>query len=149
MTDLATANGRSGAGWTLEMGTKVRVTQAASLRAIRFYRSPGEGGTHVGHVWNAAGQLLASTTFASESGSGWQEQALASPVPLTPGQTYVVSVGFNSRFVMTIGTFTNPVTSGPLGSVADGANGVYADAAGTFPTQYWGNSDYGIDAVVR
>jgi N,N-dimethylformamidase beta subunit-like protein/uncharacterized protein DUF4082/Big-like domain-containing protein len=149
MTDLSTANGRSGAGWTLEMGVKVHVTQAASLRAIRFYRSPGETGTHVGRVWNAAGQLLASATFASESGSGWQEQALASPMPLTPGQTYVVSVGMNDRFVMTIGTFTNPVTSGPLASVADGANGVFADAAGTLPTQHWGNSDYGIDAVVR
>jgi hypothetical protein len=149
MTDLATSNGRSGTGWTLEMGLKVRVTQAAQLTAIRYYRSPGETGSHVGRVWNASGQLLASTTFTSESGSGWQEQALASPVPLTAGQTYVVSVGMNDRFVMTTGTFTNPVTSGPLSSVADGANGVFADAAGTFPTQSWGNSDYGIDAVVR
>jgi hypothetical protein len=148
-SDLSTANGRSGSGWTLEMGVKVRVSQAASLRAIRYYRSSGETGTHVGRVWNAAGQLLASMTFGSESGSGWQEQALAAPVPLTPGQTYVVSVGINDRFVMTVGTFTSPVTDGPLSSVADGANGVFADAAGTFPTQHWGNSDYGIDAVVR
>ena len=37
----------------------------------------------------------------------------------------------------------------PLHSVADNANGVYADAAGTFPTRTWGKSNYFVDAVVR
>lgn len=148
MSDLSTANGRAGTGWTLEMGVKLQVSQAASLRAIRFYKSPSEGGTHVGRVWNASGQLLASTTFTGESATGWQQQALAAPVPMTPGQTYVVSVGMNSSFVMSMYRFTSPITSGPLSSVA-GSNGVFADAAGTFPTQSWGDSDYGIDAVVR
>jgi hypothetical protein len=31
----------------------------------------------------------------------------------------------------------------------DGRNGVFADAAGTFPSQSWGNSNYWIDAVIR
>jgi hypothetical protein len=149
MTDLATSNGRPGTGWSLEMGVKVRVTQAAQLRAIRFYRSPGETGSHTGRVWTSSGQLVASTAFTSETGSGWQQQALATPVDLTPGQTYVVSVGINDRFVMTTYGFQNAITSGPVSSVDDGANGVFADAAGTFPTQHWGSSDYGIDAVVR
>ena len=148
MSDLSTANGRAGSGWSLEMGVKVQVSQAASLRAIRFYKSPSETGTHVGRVWNASGQLLASTTFTGETGTGWQQQALASPVPMTPGQTYVVSVGMNTHFVMSMYRFTNPITSGPLSSIA-GSNGVFADAAGTFPTQSWGDSDYGVDAVVR
>jgi hypothetical protein len=33
--------------------------------------------------------------------------------------------------------------------VADGHNGVYGDAAGAFPNQDWGNSNYFVDAVVR
>jgi len=149
MTDLATSNGRPGSGWTLEMGFKLRVTQAADLTAIRYYRSPGETGSHTGRVWNAQGQLVASVAFTGETGSGWQQQALAAPVPLAPGQTYVVSVGMNDRFVMTIGRFNSSITAGPLFSVADGANGVFADAAGSFPVNSWGGSDYGVDAVVR
>ena len=149
MTDLATSNGRSGSGWTLEMGVKVRVSQAAQLTAIRYYRSPGETGSHTGRVWNAQGQMVASVAFTGETGSGWQQQALAAPVTLTPGQTYVVSVGMNDRFVMTIGRFNSSIVSGPLFSVADGANGVFADAAGSFPVNSWGGSDYGVDAVVR
>ena len=61
----------------------------------------------------------------------------------------LVSVGINDRFVMTVYGLQSQLNSGPLSSVADGANGVYADAAGTYPTQHWGSSDYGIDAVVR
>ena len=147
-TGLSTANGRGGGPWTLEMGAKIRVTQPADLQAIRFYKDAGEAGTHVGRVWAANGTLLGSVTFTGESGSGWQQQSLATPMPLAPGQTYVVSVGINDAFPMQIGAFNSPIASGPLTSVADGQNGAFADAAGSFPTQSWGNSSYGIDAVV-
>jgi hypothetical protein len=47
----------------------------------------------------------------------------------------------NTHFVMSMYRFTNPITSGPLSSIAG--------STGTFPTQSWGDSDYGVDAVVR
>ena len=99
--------------------------------------------------FGAFGGRITSVTFTGETASGWQRQALATPLDLTPGQTYLVSVGMNSRFVMTAGTFASEVVSGPLRSIADGKNGVYADAAGDFPTKYWGNSNYFVDTEVR
>jgi hypothetical protein len=146
---LDTANGRSGVGpYSLEMGLKVRVTSAAALRAVSFYKSPGETGTHVGRLWSAGGDPLGSVTFTGETASGWQTQELATPIDLTPGQTYVVSVGMNQRFTMTQSGLATEVVSGPLRSVDDGANGVFSDAAGIFPTQHWSESNYWVDAVV-
>ena len=96
------------------MGVKVRVSQAAHLTAIRYYRSPGETGSHIGRCGTRNGQLLASVAFTGETGSGWQEQALADAgARSTPGQTYVVSVGMNDRFVMTIGRYNSSIVSRP------------------------------------
>ena len=148
--NLDVRNYRAGAGpFSLEMGVKVQVTQPARVEAIRFYKDANETGSHVGRVWSSTGALLATTTFSGESASGWQEQALATPLPLTPGQTYVVSVGLNSRFVMTSGALAAERVSGPLRSIADNKNGVWANVAGDFPTNTWGSSNYFVDTVVR
>jgi hypothetical protein len=55
----------------------------------------------------------------------------------------------NNTFGMTDSGLSSPLTSGPLQSVADGRNGVWADDAGVFPTQSWRSSNYFVDAVVR
>ena len=39
---------------------------------IRFYKAVANTGTHVGSLWTASGQLLASATFTGETASGWQ-----------------------------------------------------------------------------
>jgi hypothetical protein len=149
-TGLDTRDGRSGTGpFTYELGTKIQVGSGTRLTALRFYKSPGETGTHVGRIWTSAGTQLGTVTFAGESASGWQEQALSAPLTLTPGQVYVLSVGMNSRFVATLDGLTTARTSGPLSSVADGANGVFASAAGVFPTGSYRSSSYFVDAVVQ
>ena len=148
--NLDVRNYRAGTGpFSLEMGVKVQVTQPARVEAIRFYKDANETGSHVGRVWSSTGALLATTTFTGETASGWQEQALAAPLPLTPGQTYVVSVGLNSRFGMTAAGLAAERVSGPLRSIADNRNGVWADVAGDFPTNTWGSSNYFVDTVVR
>jgi hypothetical protein len=150
MTRKPVQDGRSGAGpWSYEMGLKLRVAQPAALTAIRFYKSQDEGGTHVGRIWTASGTEIAQVTFTGETAEGWQEQALATPVDLTPGQTYVVSVGINNYYVVTLSGLASSLVSGPLSSVADGQNGVYAGAAGLFPADSWSSSNYFVDAVVR
>jgi hypothetical protein len=149
-TDLDTRNYRAGTGpFTLELGLKVHVTQPARLEAVRFLKDDDETGSHTARVWTSDGTLITSEDFTGETASGWQEQTLSTPVDLVPGQTYVVSVGVNSRFGMTGSVFGSELISGPLRSVADGHNGVYGDAAGAFPNQDWGNSNYFVDAVVR
>src|SRR6185436_19191674 len=61
------------------------------ITGVRFYKGAGNVGTHVGHLWRADGTLLATVVFAAETGSGWQEASLSSPVPVVAGTTYVVS----------------------------------------------------------
>jgi hypothetical protein len=149
-TGFPTQDGRSGAGpWSYELGTKIRVSGPAQLTAIRFYKSPGETGSHTGRLWTASGTQVASVAFSGESASGWQEAQLATPVDLTPGVTYVVSVNANAFFVSTQFGLQSARSSGPLSSVADGANGVFGSAAGVFPTGSWRSSSYFVDAVVR
>jgi hypothetical protein len=62
--------------------------------------------------------------------------------------TYVISVNANAFFGLTGGGLASQIVSGPLQSVADGANGVYAPTAGTFPSQSWNSSNYFVDGVV-
>jgi hypothetical protein len=148
-TGNSTQDGRSGTGpFTYELGMKFTVTSAVQLTSIRFYKSPGETGTHVGRLW-AGGTQLGSVTFSNETGSGWQQQALSSPITLQPGTTYTVSVNANTVFVVTPAGLATSTGTGPIRSVADGANGVYATTAGQNPTSSYNNSNYFVDAVVR
>ena len=145
---LPTSDGRGGAGpWSYEFGVKVKVDEPLQVSALRYYKSPGETGTHVGRIWTATGTQLTSVTYANETASGWQQQALVTPFTLQPGATYVISVNTNADFVMTSNGFATAAVSGPLQSVADGANGVHSSAAGQFPTLAWQSSNYFVDLV--
>jgi hypothetical protein len=143
-------DGRTGSGpFSYELGTKIQVSSGAQLTAIRFYKDSQETGTHVGSVWDSTGNLLAQVTFTNETASGWQEQSLPAPLALSPGKTYVVSVGINAYFVLTPAGLQSALTNGPVATVADGANGVFASQAGVFPTQSYNSTNYFVDAVVN
>ena len=73
-------NVSDGSTMNYELGAKFTSAVAGHIDAIRFWKGSRESGTHVGHIWNAAGQLLASVTFVNETSSGWQQQSLATPV---------------------------------------------------------------------
>lgn len=141
---------RPGKGpFSYEMGVKVQVLSTLQATDIRFYKDPGETGTHVGTVWNSSGQVLAQTTFTGETASGWQQQSLGTPVTLQPGQVYVISVGLNAFFDLTQLGLQTQITSGALQSVADGKNGVFGSASGVFPTSTYKSSNYFVDLVAR
>ena len=115
---------------------------------MRFWKAPNDTGVHVGRIWSASGQLLASVTFSGESAAGWQEQALPAPLPITPNVVYTVSVNTtNRRYVASYDTFTSGLVNGNLHAPA-GANGVFAQGApGTFPTASYRSSNYFRDVV--
>jgi Domain of unknown function (DUF4082)/Bacterial Ig-like domain len=149
-THLPVKDGRAGSGpFSYEMGVKISVLSPLQIAAVRFYKDPGETGTHIGRVWNAAGQTIGQTTFSGESASGWQQQSFATPIALQPGQVYVVSVGFNAFFSMTQQGLATQITSGALQSVADGKNGVFGSAIGVFPTTTYKSSNYMVDLVAQ
>jgi hypothetical protein len=146
-SDLAQPANTSAAG-TFELGVKLQVDTPEQLTSVRFYKAVGEAGTHTATIWTANGLSLASVTFASETASGWQQQALTTPLQLQPNTTYVVSINANSRYPVTLNGLLNPVSSGPLHTVADGLNGVYNGTLGSFPDQSYQSSNYFVDVVV-
>ena len=133
------------AAGSFELGVRIEVTAPTAVTAIRFWKDVRESGAHAGRVWTDSGTELAQVAFTNETASGWQEQALASPLTLLPGSIYVVSVGINTNYVATIDGLAGQVSSGPLQTAA-GPNGVYA-ANGDFPTSTWLAQNYFVDVV--
>jgi fibronectin type 3 domain-containing protein len=149
LQNIPTRDGRAGIGpWTYEFGVKFRVDEPMRLKAIRFWKSASETGTHVANLWTTTGLLLASTTVTGETASGWQSGAFASPPALQAGTTYIASVNANSFYNTTSRGLATQVVSGPLRSAADVANGVYGSAAGLFPSQSFNSSNYFTDVTV-
>ena len=60
-------------GLPIDYGVKFRTDIDGSISGFRFYKSPGDNGTHTGHLWDTNGNLLASMTFTGETASGWQQ----------------------------------------------------------------------------
>jgi hypothetical protein len=137
----------------VEVGTRFRSDVDGFVTGVRFYKGTGNNGTHVGHVWTGAGEMLGTVTFTGETDSGWQQAALPAPVPVTAGTTYVVSYyAPNGRYPADPGFFaTQGVDSAPLHALADGvdgANGVYRyGTGGGFPANSWQSTNYWVDAV--
>ncbi len=80
-----TNSGFGGAGRRLEVGVKFQSAINGYITGIRFYKSSANTGTHIGNLWTATGQLLASATFTNETASGWQQVNFSQPVPITEG----------------------------------------------------------------
>ncbi|MBU7587107.1 MAG: DUF4082 domain-containing protein [Nostoc sp. TH1S01] len=129
-----------------ELGMKFRSTQAGQITAIRYWKAPSETGTHIGKIWSANGQSLATVTFVNETVSGWQEQVLDAPLNIQANTTYVVSVNCNSHFPITYDVFANSISNGTLTSVTDGNNGIFG-VPGSLPTNSYRNSNYFRDIV--
>ncbi len=134
-----------------ELGVKFRAEIDGVITGIRFYKSAGNTGTHVGNLWTSAGALLASATFTGESTSGWQEVTFASPVSVMAGTTYVASYWApNGHYSINGGYFSaGGVASWPLSALgnAESPNGVYRAGSSGFPTGSWNASHYWVDVA--
>jgi hypothetical protein len=117
----------------IEVGVRFTSDVAGTVIGVRFYKGPTNIGTHTGSVWSASGQLLATATFASETGSGWQTVQFSQPVQVVPGTTYVASyhstVGY---YAVTVNQFASTgVDRVPLHVPVNG--GAYFYGPGSFP----------------
>ncbi|HEV7514882.1 MAG TPA: DUF4082 domain-containing protein, partial [Thermoanaerobaculia bacterium] len=98
--------------------------------ALKYYRAPGETGTHVGNLWDDIGNRLATVTFSGESASGWQTQFLPSRVAISANTRYRVSYGLNSSLSKTnCGASAPTFTNGPISFVGSS----YGTPNGSFP----------------
>jgi hypothetical protein len=136
-----------------ELGLRFRADADGVVSGIRFYKGAGNGGTHVGHLWTAAGALLGSATFTAESASGWQQVDFATPIAVAAGQVYVASYfapqghyAADRPFFSLVGLDAPPLHA--LADDASGLNGVFA-VDGGFPTQGYQSTNYWVDVVYR
>ena len=136
----------------IELGMKFQSTVDGFVTGVRFYKSSGDTGLHIGNLWTASGTLLATIPFSSESASGWQQMEFSSPIAITSNTTYVVSYfSSNNIYSYTQNYFTDAVINGNLIGLADGTNGgngVYKYSANsTFPNETYQKSNYWVDVV--
>ena len=125
----------SDSGGPYELGMTFSSTSAGNITAIRHWKAFDDNATHVGRIWDAGGNQLAEVTFADNTGSGWKQQALTTPLAIEANTTYVVSV--NSGAAGDSGSFYPfgsdlPVTNGDL----TGSQGVFIDSPGSFPNVF-------------
>ena len=146
-----------------EVGVKFKADTFGYVTGIRFYKAGTNTGTHIGNLWSANGQLLASATFANESASGWQQVTFAQPVALNKDTTYVASYyaprghysADSAYFYTTPELGPNPtitnVDSPPLHALRNSngvVNGVFAHSgSSTFPTSSNDATNYYVDPV--
>jgi hypothetical protein len=134
----------------VELGVKFRSSVDGFISGLRFYKSTANTGTHVAHLWTTDGTLLASATFTTETGSGWQEVSFA-PVAVAANAVYIASYyAPGGHYSVTRDAFTSAgVDTPPLHALANGTsvNGVYRYGASGFPSQSYNATNYWVDAV--
>ena len=138
---------------SVELGVKFESSADGEIDGIRFYKGPQNAGTHVGDLWTATGNMLATATFTNETPEGWQQVNFDQPVQITAGTTYVASYHTNGNYSADPNLFANPLTSEPLtapSNSASGGNGVYAYGDGSLmPTNSFNATSYGVDVVFK
>ena len=131
-----------------ELGTKFTVSKVARVTAIRYYKMPGETGSHTGRIWDFWGRQLGAYPFTNETASGWQTVEIPVDFQLYPENVFWVTVNSNTSYAATQEGLASQITNGIISSVADGSNGVYGNP-GEFPTNSYHNSNYFRDVVVE
>lgn len=130
----------------LELGTRMSSAVNGSVTQAKFYLMTGDASDYTAHVWDQAGNLLATKAFAADSTPGWKSVTLDTPVSITAGQQFTVSVYSATYAFNNAGWAPNSSiskTNGPL--TADAGYYVYAGSP-SFPNSTIG-SNYLVDLV--
>ena len=137
----------SGDGGSVELGVSFTAAVDGQVTGVRFYKSSLNIGTHVGNLWSASGQLLATGMFTGESASGWQTLTFPAPVAISAGTTYVASYyAPNGHYAASGQFFAGGYSNGLL--QASSANGLYRyGSASGFPTDSYGATNYWVDPI--
>lgn len=135
----------------VELGMRFAASQTGHARAIRFYKSEQNTGTHIGRLWDNTGNLLDSCIFANETASGWQTCNLGGNVQLGANRFFVVSYHTTTGFYSADSHgLAASIANGPIHSLPDSArtpNGVYLYGAGGFPINTFQSTNYWVDLV--
>jgi methionine-rich copper-binding protein CopC len=151
-SDTTPTNPSSNDPNSVELGVKFQTSTNGWIYGIRFYKGPGNTGTHTGSLWTDSGTLLAHGTFTSETASGWQTLEFPTAVPVVAAQTYVASYYAPSgNYAVSAGYFsTSDFSNSPLDALkdgTDGGNGLFSYGGDQFPTNSYNSSNYWVDPI--
>ncbi len=131
-------------GVPLALGVKFSPTAKGTIDGIKFYKGPGNTGTHTGTLYGSNGAVLATVTFTAESTTGWQSATFASPVPVTAGTEYIAAyTNPEGTYSATPGAYADDSNSGPLHVPSGQGRFSYTS---DFPTNS-SSSSYLVDVV--
>ncbi|WP_415855300.1 DUF4082 domain-containing protein [Sinomonas sp. G460-2] len=146
----------------VEVGAQFYSDVDGTITGMRFYKANTNTGTHVGNIWDMAGNNLATATFTGETSTGWQTVTFSPALTITAGTHYVVSY-FAPKGHYTEDTayfYPNPspppaggdsVDSPPLHftrSLPGSRNGYYMYGnTSSFPTNVYDSEYYWVDAI--
>jgi hypothetical protein len=143
--DTNTPDGTYTDGQVITVGVKFSSLIDGKLTHIKYYKGSQNTGVHVGKVWSSTGQLLATVTFTGETASGWQKQALPTPLTITKNTQYTVSVYNASKYYSdTVNYYTSETTKEALVFPVGAGVYTYSDA---YPTESWNDSSYFVDFI--
>ena len=134
----------SGDGSPITVGTQFTASVNGYVTGVRYYRAAANTGPHIGTLYSAAGASLASVTF-TDGAAGWTTAALATPVAVTVGTSYVVAV-FDpvGHYSAAAAFFPVPYVNAPL----TGTAGLFTyGSTMTVPTSSYNNGFYYVDPV--
>ena len=135
----------------VEVGLRFTPIADGFATGVRFYKSAADTGNHVGNLWDATGQRLATVAFQQETATGWQSASFGSPVALSAGATYIVSyTAPQGHYAAQNGAFyAHGIDADPLmvdGGFGTDPAGVYG-APGTFPSASYKRGNYFVDLL--
>jgi len=136
-----------------ELGLKFQSGSDGYITGIRFYKTAGNTGTHIGELYTADGTRLSQATFTNETATGWQTVSFGAPVHINANTTYVAAY-FSSlgNYVEDNDYFNgNSVINSPLIALAEGTDGPNAPyvytAVPAFPNQFFASANYWVDVT--
>jgi hypothetical protein len=137
---------------SIELGVKFKADVNGFISGVKFYKDALNTGTHTGTLWGSTGTLLATTTFISETASGWQSSNFTSPVAISANTIYVISYHTDTgHYAGDLGYFaTFGADNGPLHAPSNpigGGNGVFKTGPTGFPSSVYQASNYWVDVL--
>jgi hypothetical protein len=146
-----TANDKMGG---IEVGLKFRSTIAGYADGIKFYKTPGDSGTHSAQLYSRSGTLLASKVFANETDSGWQTVFFSASVPIASNTTYIAAYYSSlGNYISTNFGLKTAIIKGPLTALADSTDGINGLFKYThtpdLPDSGYQSSNYWVDIIVE
>lgn len=143
-TQLPTEYLDASPGW--QVATRFIPDYDGRFVGYRFYKAPGETGSHTARLYRTSGQLVHQITFGAETPSGWQRVTFATLVYGYAGEEYYITVNTNTKQAKTPAYFNN---NGPIYRNWGGAyGGGYGQPIHAFPSNGSGSSFF-VDVIYR